>query len=74
MLRSASIVLNQGKKTFYEWLYLANEVTEIPKLGHVLEVLDFRPFLSKSLPLGVQEKAWGPWVIKSAGFYRVKVS
>ena len=53
-------------------------MTEIPKMGHYLKILS--PFLSKYLPPGAQEKAWGqicppPWVLKgpkSAGFYRVK--
>ena len=55
-------------------------MTEIPKLGHILGELNFRLFLRKSIPPGIQEKAWGqicllPWLMKgpkSVGFYMVK--
>ena len=47
-------------------------MTETPKVGLKLKIfcenLTLRPFLSRSLPPGAQEKAW----VKSAGFKRVK--
>ena len=45
--RYAPIVFNQGKKLFFKQLYLANLVTEVPKLKEYLGAFNYKPFFEQ---------------------------
>ena len=52
------IVFNQGKTNPFQTA-ISREVTEIPKMGHILEELNFRPFFEQVNPSRISGESFG---------------